>query len=162
MGTAASELQRSTTSESVGLGEGRHLALDIQFTLVLRIDAGLAGALPTEDFLLVFTTSPPAVQCIPWPDGLASDGEQSRPSTRTTLLERLDWLLRDESEEEAQHTYVSKAYYCEPMNMYVWVMSDGRPYYAHLEMDSRVRVRATGHLSLPLTLNISKGCNLER
>lgn len=42
-GTAASELQGGNASEAVGLAEGRQLALDIRFHLVLRIDAGLAG-----------------------------------------------------------------------------------------------------------------------
>lgn len=140
-GTAAEELQGSSVNSAVGLGDGRHLALDIRFHLVLRIDAGLSAILCTDDYLIVFTKAPPAVQCIPWPDdGSLDAGERPKRTTRTTLVERLDWILTSGLEDHVQTPFVTAASYSEHLNLYVFISSDGRAYSAQLEMDTRTAI----------------------
>lgn len=92
-----------------------------------------------EDFLVVFTKSPPAVQCIPWPDESLPSGAKRAP-TRTTLLDRLDWILRDKDEKEREPAYVSQSNYCSPLDLFVWITSDGRAYFVELEVDSRTAI----------------------
>ena len=63
--------------------------------MVLKIDAGLGSCRPTENFLLVATLTPPAVQTIPWPDAPTTGGPapgSAKGGTKTVLLDRLSWI----------------------------------------------------------------------
>lgn len=57
------------------------------------------SALATSTHLLVSALSPPAIQCIPWPNSNAyvspTDPSTSQPQarTRTSLIGRMDWIV---------------------------------------------------------------------
>lgn len=132
--------------EGSSLGEGKQLAIDIRFKLVLRIDAGLSTSVSTDDHLIVATKNPPALQCIPWPED-PSGPRKGTPQTRTSILSRLDWIVNEHSqtqdEEKSQNTpapHIVDLVYSHEMDMYLFVTSDGRAYCAHLQMDSRTSI----------------------
>lgn len=134
--------------EGSDLGEGKRLAIDLRFKLVLRIDAGLASSVSTDDYLVVSTQSPPAVQCIPWPEEPSTSSSpgastKGNPQTRTTVLSRLDWLIQEEDGQEIQEkgaTHVVSMVYSHEMDIFVWITSDGRAYCTHVQMDSRTSI----------------------
>lgn len=124
-------------------GEGKQAALDIKFKLLLRIDANLACTGTPREHLLVATKSPPAVQCIPWPDKPA---DQASSRARTSLLSRLQWIVNtpskvdDDKGKQAEEVYVRRILHSRAMDVYVWLTSDGRAYCANLELDSRTSI----------------------
>lgn len=137
-GAMAGELKGVDGGGTQTPGEGKQAGLDIRFKLVLRIDAQLACTATTREHLIVATKSPPAIQCIPWPERNSSQGGVQ---TRTSLMDRLDWLLAaqvDDEEEKTEAVYAKQILHSRAMDMYVWLTSDGRAYCASLEMDSRV------------------------
>ena len=146
-GAMASELKGAEGGGTQAPGEGKQAMLDVRFTLVLRIDAKLACTATTREHLIVATQSPPAIQCIPWPDGRARQGNaQGTSQTRTSLLARLNWVVQQQQEggedgREGDGTpavHARRILHSRAMGMYVWLTSDGRAYCANLEMDSRV------------------------
>jgi hypothetical protein len=124
-------------------GEGKQAALDIKFKLLLRIDASLSCTATTREHLIVATKSPPAVQCIPWPD---KPTDQASSRTRTSLLSRLQWIINtppkvdSEEKKQAEEVYVKRILHSRAMDVYVWLTSDGRAYCANLELDSRTSI----------------------
>lgn len=124
-------------------GEGRQVVLDIKFKLLLRIDAKLSCTATTREHLLVATKSPPAMQCIPWPD---KPTDQASSRTRTSLLSRLQWMVKtpskvdDDEEKQAEDVCIRRILYSRAMDVYVWLTSDGRAYCANLELDSRTSI----------------------
>lgn len=138
--------------EGSNLGEGKQLALDIYFKLVLRIDAGLSTSVSTDNHLIVATRNPPALQCIPWPEDPGnSNPRTSGPQTRTSVLSRLDWIISEhtltqgDSNEGSQEKTPSPPHiidlvYSHEMDIYLFVTSDGRAYCAHMQMDSRTSI----------------------
>lgn len=98
-----------------GPAEGDGIAeVNIRFRMVIRIDAGLAVALVLDDEVIVATTKPSAIQRIRWsPDSTGS-------SHSTELLKRMSWL--------AEKTTIVDMAYDRPMNLHVWIASDGRVY----------------------------------
>ncbi|KAN0063340.1 WD40 repeat protein [Thecaphora frezii] len=117
-------------------------ACELRFRLVVRIDAGLQWATSIETHMLVSTISPPAVQCIRWPD----DGpdapprrdDVSSPRTATSLIGSLDWMTSTPP-ADSDVPYIGKILYSRPMDVFVWVASDGRVYAAHLDLADRHR-----------------------
>lgn len=132
--------------EGSSLGEGKQLAIDIRFKLVLRMDAGLSTSVSTDDHLIVATKNPPALQCIPWPeDSSASSQRKGNPQTRTSVLSRLDWIVNEQQRDEKEDAapippHIIDLVYSHEMDMYLFVTSDGRAYCAHLQMDSRTSI----------------------
>ncbi|KAE8270290.1 hypothetical protein A4X09_0g2059 [Tilletia walkeri] len=98
-------------------GNAPNEVVEISFRLVLRIDAGLSCALPTDSYMLVSTLSPPAIQAIPWPG-------QENAAAKTTVQSSLI------SEERVISLVHSRA-----MNTYIWITEDGRAHSAGLTMD---------------------------
>ncbi|KAK8240168.1 RIC1-domain-containing protein [Phyllosticta capitalensis] len=98
-----------------GPGEGSGAReISIRFRMVIKVDAGISKALALDDELVVATEHPAAMQCIRWaPD---SSGTQ----TRTELLYKMPWL--------GKKAAVVDILYDRPMNLYAWVMNDGRAY----------------------------------
>ncbi|KAK8166845.1 RIC1-domain-containing protein [Phyllosticta citrichinensis] len=98
-----------------GPGEGNGVReVSIRFRMVIKVDAGISKALALDDELVVATEHPAAMQCIRWaPD---SSGTQ----TRTELLIKMPWL--------GKKAAVVDILYDRPMNLYAWVMNDGRAY----------------------------------
>ncbi|CAG8584243.1 5233_t:CDS:10 [Funneliformis caledonium] len=68
-----------------GAGEGNGIrTFLLKFRMTIRIDAGMEAGIGIEEFLIVTTKTPPAIQCIPW---------QGEPSgTKTNILARLEFL----------------------------------------------------------------------
>lgn len=131
----------SAAAGDPGLGGLAGEACELRFRLVLRIDAGLRFATSTETHMLVSTTSPPAVQCIRWPDddpnAPAPDVKDPLIRTRTSLAAQLSWFIscskaeQDSAEEQVQISHIT---YSRPMDVFVWITSDGRAYVANLDL----------------------------
>ncbi|OMP88291.1 Protein RIC1-like protein [Diplodia seriata] len=104
-----------TGDKFAGPGEGGGIQdVSVRFRMVIRVDAGIAKALALDEELVVATAKPAAIQCIRWaPD---SHGNQ----TSTELLSKMSWLSRK--------TTVVDIVNDRPMNLYAWVMSDGKSY----------------------------------
>ncbi|CBQ71761.1 conserved hypothetical protein [Sporisorium reilianum SRZ2] len=133
----------SAAAGDLGLGGLAGEACELRFRLVLRIDAGLRFATSTETHMLVTTTSPPAVQCIRWP----SDGPNAPPPdyedplirTRTTLASQLPWFTSEttaspDTSNEPHQVQIRHVTYSRPMDIFVWLTSDGRAYVANLDL----------------------------
>ncbi|SPO23021.1 uncharacterized protein UTRI_01699 [Ustilago trichophora] len=133
----------SAAAGDLGLGGLAGEACELRFRLVLRIDAGLRFATSTETHMLVSTTSPPAVQCIRWP----SDDPNAPPPnfddplirTRTSLAAQLNWFISNttgspDSSDEQTPVQITQMTYSRPMDVFVWLTSDGRAYVANLDL----------------------------
>ncbi|KAL9081805.1 MAG: hypothetical protein Q9159_007012 [Coniocarpon cinnabarinum] len=107
---------RSNYKDRASLWEGGEVIQEAipRFRMVIKVDAGISKALALDQELVVATKRPAAVQCIRWtPD-------KSGSQTSTALLSKMEWM--------ESKTTVSDIVYDRPMNMYVWVMADGRAY----------------------------------
>ena len=134
----------SAAAGDLGLGGLAGEACELRFRLVLRIDAGLRFATSTETHMLVSTTSPPAVQCIRWPqddpDAPPPDYNDPLIRTRTTLASQLHWLTSetkastDSNTGEQHQVQISHLTYSRPMDVFVLLTSDGRAYVANLDL----------------------------
>ncbi|CAJ0769080.1 20893_t:CDS:2, partial [Entrophospora sp. SA101] len=70
---------------TTGVGEGNGIkTFLLKFRMTIRIDAGMNAGLGTEEYLIVTTKNPTAIQCIPW------NGDPS--ATKTNILARLEFL----------------------------------------------------------------------
>lgn len=133
----------SAAAGDLGLGGLAGEACELRFRLVLRIDAGLRFAASTETHMLVSTTSPPAIQCIRWPsddpDAPPPDFHDPLVRTRTTLTTQLDWFTPEtrplpESSAGPAQVHIVHITYSRPMDVFVWLTSDGRAYVANLDL----------------------------
>ncbi len=126
----------SAAAGDTGLGGLAGEACELRFRLVLRIDAGLRFATSTETHMLVSTCSPSAVQCIRWPD----DDPQAPPPdvkdptmrTRTSLVSQLAWIQAHSS--GPPDVQIVNITYSRPMDVFVWITSDGCAYVANLDL----------------------------
>lgn len=85
-----------------------------RFRMVIKVDAGISRALALDQELVVATRKPAAVQCIRWtPDGTGSQ-------TSTGLMSKMEWLV--------SKAPLADMVYDRPMNMFAWIMEDGRAY----------------------------------
>ncbi|CAG8513882.1 710_t:CDS:10 [Ambispora leptoticha] len=98
---------------TTGAGEGNGVKTYLlKFRMTIRIDAGMEVAIGTEDYLIVTTKSPPAIQCIPW---------QAEPgATKTNILARLDFLHYKKG--------ITRIVYDRKISLFGWITSDGRAY----------------------------------
>ena len=91
-----------------------------RFRMVIKVDAGISRALALDQELVVATKRPAAVQCIRWtPD-------RSGSQTSTALLSRMEWLVSKAS--------LADMVYDRPMNMFAWIMDDGKAYAVQREV----------------------------
>ncbi|KAF2085114.1 RIC1-domain-containing protein [Saccharata proteae CBS 121410] len=106
---------REHGEKPAGSGEGSGIReVSIRFRMVIKIDAGIDKALALDEELVVATEKPAAIQCIRWaPDNTGSQ-------TSTELLSRMAWLSKKTSVVDIVHD--------RPMNLFCWVMSDGKAY----------------------------------
>ncbi|KAF2145566.1 uncharacterized protein K452DRAFT_264703 [Aplosporella prunicola CBS 121167] len=111
----AGSRQHGTTDKPGGPGEGGGVReASLRFRMVIKVDAGIAKALALDEELVVATEKPAAIQCIRW----APDSNGSQISTEP--LSRMSWL--------GKKTTVVDVVHDRPMNLYAWVMSDGKAY----------------------------------
>ncbi|CAG8487730.1 7760_t:CDS:10 [Ambispora gerdemannii] len=98
---------------TTGAGEGNGVKTYLlKFRMTIRIDAGMEMAIGTEDYLIVTTKNPPAIQCIPW---------QAEPgATKTNILARLDFLHSKKG--------ITRIVYDRKISLFGWITSDGRAY----------------------------------
>ncbi|CDW97606.1 hypothetical protein, partial [Sporisorium scitamineum] len=143
----------SAAAGDLGLGGLAGEACELRFRLVLRIDAGLRFATSTETHMLVSTTSPPAVQCIRWPNDDPNapppDFEDPLIRTRTTLASQLPWFTSETSSSsnsstERHQVQIRHVTYSRPMDVFVWLTSDGRAYVANLDLLAQYQSPWTG------------------
>ena len=100
---------------SRGPGEGMGVSeVNVQFKMIIRIDAGVVNASTLEDDLLVVTNEPQTIQCIRW----ATD--TITPVTIAQPLRDLSWL------QETSMIVWTK--YDRAMNLSAWIGSDGTVY----------------------------------
>ncbi|PWN53330.1 RIC1-domain-containing protein [Violaceomyces palustris] len=129
----------SASASDTSLGNLAGEACELRFRLVLSNDAGLccsSGSLDTH--LLVSTRSPPAIQCIKWPSDSEDETHETGPPTRTSLVARMDWVIgKGKAKEDVR---VEKIIYSRPMDVFVWITSDGRAYVTTLTFDSRTSI----------------------
>ncbi|KDN49477.1 LOW QUALITY PROTEIN: hypothetical protein RSAG8_02179, partial [Rhizoctonia solani AG-8 WAC10335] len=124
----------SSTASSVqfGPGEGHQLpSLSLRFEGVVQIDGDALYVSPRESHIMFSTQHPPAVQTIPWPHLEAAnpqpDSEKTWLGHDTTLMgQDLPWLIRTD-------VYVTSISLSRLGGVEVWVMSDGRAYFVHME-----------------------------
>ncbi|KAG8930449.1 hypothetical protein FRC02_004160 [Tulasnella sp. 418] len=118
-----------------GPGEGHPLpAISLRFEGVVRIEGDVVSISPRYSHILFATSSPPAIQRIPWPSEVArSDrlGERSKGDkwighdTWFLTGSDLPWLLR-------RDTTVQRIAYSRAVGAEVWITSDGRAYFVTL------------------------------
>ena len=105
-----------------------------RFRMVIKVDAGISKALALDQELVVATQRPAAIQCIRWtPD-------KSGSQTSTALISRMDWI--------EPKTAIADMVYDRPMNMFVWIMTDGRAYAVQrqaLKAGSEAKATFDGH-----------------
>lgn len=136
--------KRSITTTSRTLGQDRATLPEggdtIQeaiprFRMVIKVDAGITKALALDQELVVATKKPAAVQCIRWtPDRAGSQ-------TTTALMSRMEWL--------ASKSSLADMVYDRPMNMFAWIMEDGRAYAVqrqHPKASSDSKALFEGHM----------------
>ncbi|PKC14198.1 RIC1-domain-containing protein [Rhizophagus irregularis] len=97
-----------------GAGEGNGIRTYLlKFRMTIRIDAGMEAGIGIEEFLIVTTKNPPAIQCIPWQDG--------PNGTKTNILARLEFL-------EDKKAGISSIVYNRRINIHGWITTDGKAY----------------------------------
>ncbi|CAG8465384.1 5719_t:CDS:10 [Paraglomus occultum] len=106
---------------ATGAGEGHGIkTFLLKFRMTIRIDAGMETGVGTEDYLVVTTKNPPAIQCIPW---------QAEPrGTKTNILGRLDFV-------ESRGASILHICYDHKMDLYGWITTDGKAYAAQFVED---------------------------
>ncbi|KAG9303646.1 hypothetical protein G9A89_018543 [Geosiphon pyriformis] len=97
-----------------GPGEGNGVkTFLLKFRMTIRIDAGMETGIGTEEYLVVSTKNPPAIQSIPW---------QAEPgATKTNILARLEFLQSKKAE-------ITCIVYDRKISLFGWITSDGRAY----------------------------------
>ncbi|CAE6525588.1 unnamed protein product [Rhizoctonia solani] len=122
----------TASSVQFGPGEGHPLpSLSLRFEGVIQIDGNALCISPRESHIMFSTRDPPAVQTIPWPHLEAADPQPDSEKTwlghDTTLMgQDLPWLIRTD-------VYVTSISLSRLGGVEVWVMSDGRAYFVHME-----------------------------
>ncbi|CAG8511585.1 12925_t:CDS:10 [Acaulospora morrowiae] len=97
-----------------GAGEGNGIkTFLLKFRMTIRIDAGMEAGIGTDEYLIVTTKNPPAIQCIPW------NGEPT--STKTNILSRLEFL-------GPKKVNINHIVFDRRINLHGWITTDGRAY----------------------------------
>ncbi|CAG8583458.1 7988_t:CDS:10, partial [Racocetra persica] len=97
-----------------GAGEGNGIkTFLLKFRMTIRIDAGMEAGVGTDEYLIVSTKTPPAVQCIPWL------GEPS--GTKTNILSRLEFL-------KSKEVTIKLIVFDRRIDLFGWITSDGKAY----------------------------------
>lgn len=121
-----------------GPGEGLTLqGLTVHLEGVVRIDGHLLCVSPRRNYIIFSTTSPQAVQRIPWPD----DGDpKTYPARRDNLYGAHAWYIEDHEFPWLvdSDVAVTKIFHHRGMGSEIWITSDGRAYFVQLrEIPSR-------------------------
>jgi hypothetical protein len=91
--------------------------------------------------LLLGTVSPPAMQCIPWPPDDPEEAPPEGPAgqPRTSILARLDWLVRPPADgQQAEVPHIVSQCSAHAPDCYFWLAFDGRAYQSTVTFDTRV------------------------
>ncbi|KAF0380398.1 RIC1-domain-containing protein [Gigaspora margarita] len=97
-----------------GAGEGNGIkTFLLKFRMTIRIDAGMEAGVGTDEYLIVSTKTPPAIQCIPW------IGEPS--GTKTNILARLEFL-------ESKEATIRSIVFDRRIDLFGWLTTDGKAY----------------------------------
>lgn len=105
---------KSNVQFNAGPGEGYGTRMHmLKFRIVIKIDAEIETAYSTDEYLIVATKTPPAIQCIPW--------QTATGSTKTNLMSRLEFLTE-------KKITIKDMIYNKPMDLFGWRTSDGRAY----------------------------------
>lgn len=117
-----------------GPGEGHPLQSTIlHFEGVIRVEGTLLSVSPRRHYLLFSTKNPSTIQRVPWP----SDKENDSVESRRRPLGYDTWLLNGEdfSWFIDSDVSVNKIIFSRISSGEIWVTSDGRAYFVHLQED---------------------------
>ncbi|KAN0100860.1 RIC1 domain containing protein [Tylopilus felleus] len=120
-----------------GPGEGLPLqSLSLSFEGVIRAEGRVLSVSPRKHHLAFSTSSPPAIQRIPWPSYDDSDTENDH--SRRSLFGYDTWVLNDHEVPWLvdSDVTVAKILYSNS-GVETWVTSDGRAYFVRLEENSQ-------------------------
>ncbi|OLL25884.1 RAB6A-GEF complex partner protein 1 [Neolecta irregularis DAH-3] len=113
---------RNGPKEALGIA-----LVNLKFKMIIKVDAGITEALVLEDELILATRTPPALQCIKW------QNEPGIPQTKTEVISKMPCM-------QASKETIVEMLYDRPMNLFTWILSDGKAYTAqkHLIVDESV------------------------
>ena len=118
-GSSSSSVRRSSSGRGFDTEEHGVPEVNLRFRRAIKIDAGINAVLALDAELLVATTRPAAVQCIPWePD---REGPKARGQANAQLLSKMGWIGGAKTSIVA--TVSERA-----MNLMIWIMGDGRAF----------------------------------
>ncbi|TBU64752.1 RIC1-domain-containing protein [Dichomitus squalens] len=111
-------------------------SLSLRLDGVIRIEGTLLSVSPRKDSILFSTSTPPAIQRVPWPD--ISRGGTSGGGYETWIIndEEFPWLA------DADVT-VSQITYHRQTGFETWITSDGRGYLVQLYEDQDIQPGAS-------------------
>ncbi|KAG9314607.1 RIC1-domain-containing protein [Chiua virens] len=119
-----------------GPGEGLPLqALSLAFEGVIRAEGQVLSVSPRKDHLAFSTSSPPAIQRIPWPS--YDDADDENDLSRRSLLGYDTWVLNDHElpwlvDSDVTITKILHS----TSGVETWITSDGRAYFVRLRESS--------------------------
>ncbi|KIJ68689.1 hypothetical protein HYDPIDRAFT_179745 [Hydnomerulius pinastri MD-312] len=121
-----------------GPGEGLPLqSLSLAFEGVIRAEGQVLSVSPRKYHILFSTSSPPAVQRIPWPS--YDDSDSGNNHSRRSLVGYDTWVLNDhelpwlvDSDVTVMKILHSTA------GVETWITSDGRAYFVRLQENAQV------------------------
>lgn len=111
----------------------------LQFTMIVRLYSGISLATALDNYLLIATKSPPAIQLVKWKNnessnmnsnGISDDSSKDVfPSheTRTAILSQLPWFsnkYNNETSHKSEPMIVHNSWN-KQMRLFSWVFSDG-------------------------------------
>ncbi|KAH7883853.1 RIC1-domain-containing protein [Phlebopus sp. FC_14] len=119
-----------------GAGEGRHLqSLSLALEGVIRAEGRVLSVSPRNHHILFSTSSPPAVQRIPWPS--YDDGDNVDQSAHTSLVGYDTWVLSDHEMPWLVDSDVTVSEILQSSSgVEAWITSDGRVYFVRLQEDT--------------------------
>ncbi|KAH7915124.1 RIC1-domain-containing protein [Hygrophoropsis aurantiaca] len=116
-----------------GPGEGLPLqSIGLAFEGVIKVEGNVVSVSPRKNHIMFSTSSPPAVQRIPWPAyGVEVNGEEQ--TAKKSLMGYDTWILNDHELPwlADADVFVAKMLYSTP-GIETWLTSDGRAYFVRL------------------------------
>ncbi|KAL4069425.1 RIC1-domain-containing protein [Scleroderma citrinum] len=130
---------------SAGPGEGQPLqSLSLAFEGVIRTEGRVLSILPCKHHLLFSTSSPPAVQRIPWP--AYDDSDSSDHSAKKPFVGYNTWMLNEQEFPWLVDPDVTVTKILQPApGVEAWLTSDGRAYFVRLQESRYSEDIASGH-----------------
>ncbi|KAH0838539.1 RIC1-domain-containing protein [Lanmaoa asiatica] len=127
-----------------GPGEGLLLqSLSLSFEGVIRAEGQVLSVSPRKHHLTFSTSSPPAIQRIPWPS--YDDADIENDHSRRSLVGYDTWVLNDHELPWLVDSDVTVAKILHSTSgVETWITSDGRAYFVRLQESSQTAETTVG------------------